>query len=480
MKTIGNVQKDGQVRVVASGTLTDGKAVIVNANGTVSVVAGSAEGIGTPVVFGSGGTTTEISSTYDPVNNKFVVFYRDNGQSGHGYAIVGSVSGSSITFGSPVEFLNANLGSTTCNYDTASGKVVVFFQDAGNSNYGTARVGTISGTSISFGTAVVFQSSEATYLSSAYEANQNRSVIAYSDNGTSNYGFVKSGQVSGTSISFGSRAQVESYAVSDKVIIYDAGQQKILLFYGSFNAYKARARVVTISGSSVSIGSDTLVSSGTAQEVYGYYDTSISKPVVTWKDSGNSDKGTAVVLTISGTSVSFGSEYVFQDESTAYLRSTFDSTNNVGVIAYEYGSSPRKVAITQVTASGTTLSFSTALETTQAVGNLQLAIVYDDNAEKAVITSINNESNYFGVSYAYSGGSTNITSENYIGIARSGAASGAGVVIDTQGAIADNLSGLTAGQSYFVQSDGTLSTTAADPSVFAGTAVSATKLIVKG
>ena len=76
--------------------------------------------------------------------------------------------------------------------------------------------------------------------------------------------------------------------------------------------------------------------------------------------------------------------------------------------------------------------------------------------------------------------STNITSENYIGIARSGAADGAGALVDTHGAIADNLSGLTAGQSYFVQNDGTLGTTADDPSVFAGTAVSSTKLIVKG
>jgi len=39
---------------------------------------------------------------------------------------------------------------------------------------------------------------------------------------------------------------------------------------------------------------------------------------------------------------------------------------------------------------------------------------------------------------------------------------------------------LTAGQSYYVQTDGTLSTTAGDPSVFAGTAVGTTKLIVKG
>ena len=33
MKSFGNIAKDGQVRAVASGTLTDGKAVIVNAMG---------------------------------------------------------------------------------------------------------------------------------------------------------------------------------------------------------------------------------------------------------------------------------------------------------------------------------------------------------------------------------------------------------------------------------------------------------------
>ena len=38
---------------------------------------------------------------------------------------------------------------------------------------------------------------------------------------------------------------------------------------------------------------------------------------------------------------------------------------------------------------------------------------------------------------------------------------------------------LTAGQQYYVQTDGTLSETPANPSVLAGTAISATKLIVK-
>ena len=77
-------------------------------------------------------------------------------------------------------------------------------------------------------------------------------------------------------------------------------------------------------------------------------------------------------------------------------------------------------------------------------------------------------------------GGGNLTAENFIGTAATGAADAQRAKINIKGAVDENQSGLTAGQSYYVQVDGTLGTTPADPSVFAGTAVSATKLIVKG
>ena len=46
----------------------------------------------------------------------------------------------------------------TATYDSTNGKVVIAIWDYGNSGYGTAVVGTVSGTSISFGTPVVFES----------------------------------------------------------------------------------------------------------------------------------------------------------------------------------------------------------------------------------------------------------------------------------------------------------------------------------
>ena len=75
---------------------------------------------------------------------------------------------------------------------------------------------------------------------------------------------------------------------------------------------------------------------------------------------------------------------------------------------------------------------------------------------------------------------TNLTTENYIGISDAAYSDGATATIQIVGSVDDAQSGLTAGRTHYIQNDGSLSTTAANPSVVAGTAVSATKLIVKG
>ena len=75
---------------------------------------------------------------------------------------------------------------------------------------------------------------------------------------------------------------------------------------------------------------------------------------------------------------------------------------------------------------------------------------------------------------------SNLTAENYIGISTGGTyASGSNATIKIIGGVSDVQSSLTAGQSYYVQNDGSLATSADNPSVFAGTAISATRLIVK-
>jgi hypothetical protein len=484
MRIIGNDPSvPRQEHAVASGTLTNGTPVVVNSDGTVSVVSETTvtEGFGSSVVFESA-TADFISGVYDSNAQKVILAYRDGGNSSYGTAIVGTVSGTSISFGSPTVFESAYSTNMSVIYDTNAQKVVIAYTDVGGSEYGTAIVGTVSGTSISFGSAAVFESASTEVISAAYDANAQKVVIAYRDFANSSKGTAIVGTVSGTSISFGSPVIFESGSTSYISAIYDASAQKVVIAYrDNGNSFYGTAIVGTVSGTSISFGTAVVFESATVEYISGVYDSNAQKVVIAYEDVGNSEYGTAIVGTVSGTSISFGSAVVFESASSNFISITYDNNVQKVVIAYRDVGNSNYGTLIVGTVSGTSISFGSAsvYETANSTYN---SAIYDSDLNKVVIAYRDNGNSNYGTSIVFQNASTesNITSENYIGIARSGAADTAGAIIDTQGAIADNLSGLTSGQSYYVQTDGTLDTTADDPSVFAGTAVSATKLIVKG
>ena len=86
----------------------------------------------------------------------------------------------------------------------------------------------------------------------------------------------------------------------------------------------------------------------------------------------------------------------------------------------------------------------------------------------------------FGTVALGSPGVPNLTAHNYIGIVDAAYADGATATVQLSSpSIDDSQSGLTTGSTYYVQPDGTLSTTAGSPSVLAGTALSATQLLIR-
>jgi hypothetical protein len=282
------------------------------------------------------------------------------------------------TISRPVVFESASSNEFSATYDANAQKVVIAYGDAGNSTYGTAVVGTVSGTSISFGSPVVFESAYTLQISATYDANAQKIVIAYQDFGNSGYGTSIVGTVSGTSISFGSPVVFLSASASRVTATYDANAQKV---------------------------------------------------VVAYRDGGNSSYGTAIAGTVSGTSISFGSPVVFESALT-----------------------------------------------------LELTATYDANAQKAVIAYRDTGNSDYGTSVVFQNASTstNLTAENYIGISDGAYSDAATATVQVAGAVDDAQSGLTAGQKYYVQNNNTLSLSPDSPSVFAGTAVSATKIIIKG
>jgi hypothetical protein len=80
--------------------------------------------------------------------------------------------------------------------------------------------------------------------------------------------------------------------------------------------------------------------------------------------------------------------------------------------------------------------------------------------------------------FKYNATTTNMTAHNFAGWASGSVSDGANITVSLKGTIETNLTGLTTGTAYYVQLDGTLGTTAANPSVLAGVALASNKLLV--
>ena len=484
MRTIGNTPVDGEVRAVASGALANGDTVIVNADGTVSVVDGTSASqvLGSAVIFKNSSVLSEdTATTFDSASNKVVVVYR-NTSNGYGTAIVGTVSGTSISFGSPVTFESANTESYAATFDTSSSKVVIAYKDRGSSDYGTAVVGTVSGTAISFGSPVVFNSATTNDLSSTFDSNSNKVVITYRDGSNSNYTVAKVGTVSGTSITFGSVVVYGGTSTGGPGgITFDSNSNKVVVVYqDSSNSSYGTSKVGTISGTTISFGSAAVFSNNQlAFHISSTFDSVSNKVVIAFVSDYTNTYGRAVVGTVSGTSISFGTPVDFDSAHTPSI--SFNSAANKCIIAYKDKNNSTYGTIIEGTVSGTSISFGTAV-VFEAATTTNISTVFDSNSNVVSINYVDQGNSDKGTSVIFQSAyiETNLTSENYIGIAKGAAADTAIATVQTGCSINDAQSGLTAGQDYYVQTDGTLGLTAADPSVLAGTAVSATKLIVKG
>ena len=469
----------GSLEATASGTLADGSKVIVNADGTVSVVSQTttAASVGSPVVFENSSGIYYSGATYDSTNGKVVIVYRDSSAS-RGKAIVGTVSGNSISFGSAVEFHSSASQDNQVEF-VGNGKVVVAYQQGGTPYYGKCRVGTISGTSISFGTEVTFNSGNTAGIGMAYDSTNDKLVISYRDNGNSSHGTAIVGTVSGTSISFGSEVVFESAATYHISATFDSSNGKVVIaYYDDGNSGYGTAVVGTVSGTSISFGSPVVFNDFTTY-ISATFDSSNGKVVITFRDNVGSGTGQAIVGTVSGTSISFGSIVTFSSSNIGTTSATFDSSNSRVVIAYRDVGNSGYGTFVVGTVSGTSISFDSPT-VFESASSYYISTIYDSTNQKVVIpySDAGNSDRGTAVVYSPDTTTTNLTAENFIGISDGAYTNGQTATVQIAGSVDDAQSSLTPGQQYYVQGDGTLSETADTPSVLAGTAVAATKLMI--
>jgi len=262
------------VTFFANDTLSLGSAVVSTVSGT-TVTSGALNTIYAGAIEGA-------AVCYDSLNDDFVFIYKPTAIAAL-YAVVGTVSGTTISLGTPVlvvSIASLSPSSTSATFDSTNGKVVITYTA---STISSAIVGTVSGTSISFGTATQYATSGIN-VSSCFHQSAGKVVISYAIS-TTPYAIV--GTVSGTSISFGTAVSLGSITASTgTAIVYDPVYTKVIIGWRDGANYVARAGVV--SGTSITAQTQgTLYPfNGGSGIFYGAYDLAAKQAVFGFSITG--------------------------------------------------------------------------------------------------------------------------------------------------------------------------------------------------
>jgi hypothetical protein len=501
---------------VANGSIANNKAVKVDTDGKVSeiteAVTSAMTSAGASDFSTHHGPTGQWQSTVSVADDK-IIFSRQVGNDIKVGVWTLSSGGSAIGNVSTVSEVTASTGSSngfTRLCKVADNKFCLVWGQSGtisgNNSPIWARVATVSGTTITWGTAVIVSAlcrvNEAGRTSILYDPDEERVVVTFVKDESSVYNLKAVAlSISGTTITVGTLSSALTDACQFVDTCYDTTNNKVLcIFTHTGYGHKAYIASLTINGNNApTFGSFVAANDMSSRTPSIDYDPNLNKFLYGYRAGSGS--------------------------SNERLCANFGSCNSSGVISIQGGDTNH----TQINNTNTS--------TTEA----WLQIIYDDFIDKfhwvwrspgegsgqiyhnyitipssgnsltvptrttlnTVATPTNFSQNftkfndhYWILSYRKNSGSSNVggttgwlykitaTSTNlanayqYVGFADQAYTNGQTATIKTFGNTVDTLSGLTPGTRYYVRNDGTVGASQS-PDTMAGVAISSSKMIIK-
>jgi hypothetical protein len=458
--TINHQTNSLTVTALASGAISAGSPVVINGEGTVSAVGLAGPTYGTQQLFN--GTTTQDSATcFNTKDNSIITVWKDTGVI---KARVGTVLGTTVTYGTVVTIDTGNLANqlACCYVPDINGFIVAVT----NSSATTTRLYacTISGTTITVGSPLTSPVASA-YISLDFDTSASKVVYLVN---TSAY----TATVSGTTITLAGSATTITTASSRNIFVkYHPTLNKSFVLVSGNGVYLQSG---TLSGSTITW--DTAYYVGGDGNSAGYFDPIIGTNNVAVTIANFSGNATSQIVNFTSTPFS-GATTVWGTNTFYNTTATYDQYSGGIVVVYQNisGNGVRRFA----TVTGTTVNtFNT--EADVYAGTLQfVSSIYASGIKKTIITAQVNPLSSAGYVFVLQPNQVSTyTGTNFIGINSSTVSSGAIANIALSGQIATGLSGLTTGSQYYVQTNGTITTTPGSPVVLAGTAISSSSLIV--
>lgn len=475
----------GEQTFTATGAISTGDLIALNSDGTVSVIGETA---GPPVLgsptqaSGTGAINGEVTACYDPDQDAIFVAYRDQTSGGYLYGLVGTVSGSTITWGTPaviysqsvnymdsVYYPDDNRVAVVFNRNTTDLRVTGILVDGANKTFSRVNLETVITGNHSW-PRITYDPDTGKFITCSYSSTNSR--LEYS------FGSISSGftTVSGTGAIYDPGATVRTPDIT-----YDESQNKVLVVFAKETTRYGAAIVGTVGASSITWGSDVTFENAnvTDGELHVRYDPTSQKSIVAYRLSANRYANT---ITISGTTPSFGTET--NTGSGTGLALNYDSGAGKVVEMYKKTDTPDQnyLYFDTYSISGTTVvvDSSTALTTSTYDGsdtNRHMEIVYDTDGILVAVYDDDTNSTITGI--AYDKETTTTNAADFIGISKEDIDSAASGTVYVNTGISKDQTGLTAKTGYYVTSTGGLSSTATGYP-FVGYATSATDILIGG
>ncbi len=467
---------------VASGSITNGNVVKLNANGTVSVTSAAEFVSDSTFAYDNTNQWSTTEGVYDATTNQVIVGFRNPDDGGKPAYVVGSVSGDAITFGAYTRIENA-----VC-YDVNivlahSGTLLIGYNYGGQYyKMGSYTIEAGALTKISEDNTQDTPSTVERICKLIWMPNRNAALVVYRTNS----------YLQGSVFTVNSSSYSVSYASNDYFVnngqnitnvrtAFDTSQEVTnIIWYDSSNgnAYYKAVHVQSSNTNYQSSGNVLFNTDNAPAHDIEYHPTAQKSFIIYRKQSTTTVK--LKTLTNSGTygtTVALGSEVDVHDNSLGYIYQ-INAKYNAGldaivVVARYPQTSNHGYLFTIGWNSGTSspvIGAELAFYTKANVRDWPL-LIPADGTRNFIVHNHRPASTYDIHATVYDGAKV---AKGY-GVANASVSNGQNVEVISIGSIADNQSSLSIGTKYFYGANGALATSG---TVEAGRAISATELLI--
>ena len=475
---------------VAHGSIGVGTAVAVRSDGKFVAVTGTNEETSTAVlVTDQNGTVSNVTRPtlcYDTANDKVVAVWQGYSDDDC-YAMVGTISGLSITWGVPVKYDgNTNARPNAVAYDSTNERIIIVSnQDSGGVI--SSVVGQVSGTgtsgTITFGSKVSVQTGSNNYPSIAFDSTTGRVIATWR---SSNVGKAKIGTISGNSVTWGSETSWTTNTI-EKTKVACQGGYAVAIGSGSGSAATYNVGQIASSGNSITWGTQATIATITSDTAHVAADPNTGIWAIQAQDPGDS----MVKLhpaTRSGSTLTFGTiKQIYTGTGPTNNQSLcWAGGENLFFSTFSAGSSAsagQQFVTSTISGDGAAVT---------KVSNPQVFLVSNSGNDqpdasasthttggKCVIFIQNNADSRNGWNAVEQVRISTGTSGSYVGLSNAAYTNGQTATVSIVGSVDTNQSGLTPATKYYLMADGNLSSAADSENILVGNALSATKLLLR-